>query len=369
MEMQYNRTMEHMLRFFVWFVILSLCGPVQGQDMLKKQLDDILEGYSAKNQFSGTVLVAKKGKVLYENAFGMADWEQGVSNKVDTKFLIGSATKSFTAIAVMQACEDGLLEVHKPLSAYLPELNQELGKLTLHFLMKNSSGLPVHLNRITELEHRDISSQELIALYNSVPLSFTPGTRFEYSNLNYQLAALVLERVTKTPYKDYLEKHIFKPLHMSHTGVERTGSKSMNKALGHDMVSGKFIRADENYMAYAKGGGDMYSTVKDLFKWDRALYSNVLVDANSKQQLFDGAPDTFGGYGYGFKVKPYDRNEGKESQGKLVRHGGSMYGYICNIHRYLDDEVLIVVLGNIRPYPTMEITVAIEDVLQSKGFF
>jgi len=361
--------MKKVQGFFVWTVVLLIYNPVMGQDTLKRQLDDILEGYSAKSQFSGAVLVAKKGTVLYENAFGMADWENQVSNKVDTKFLIGSATKSFTAIAIMQASEDGLLEVHEPLSTYIPELNQELGQLTLHVLMKNSSGLPVHLNRITELEHRDISSQELISLYNSVPLSFVPGTRYEYSNLNYQLAALVLERVTQTPYKDYLENHIFKPLKMKHTGVERTHSKSTDKALGHDLVSGKFIRADENYMAYAKGGGDMYSNVSDIFKWDRALYATVLVDANSKQQLFDGTPGTFGGYGYGFKVKSYDRNEGRDGPGKLVRHGGSMYGYICNIHRYLNDEVLIVVLGNIRPYPTMEITVAIEEVLRSKGFF
>ncbi len=361
--------MKQVQRFFVGVVVLLLCSPVIGQNTLKRQLDDILEGYSAKNQFSGAVLVAKKGKILYENAFGMADWEKGVPNTVNTKFLIGSATKSFNAIAVMQAWEDGLLELHEPLSTYIPELNQELGQLTLHLLMKNASGLPVHLNRITELEYRDISSQELISLYNSVPLSFVPGTRYEYSNLNYQLAALVLERVTQTPYKDYLENHIFKPLKMKHTGVERTHSKSADKALGHDLVSGKFIRADENYMAYAKGGGDMYSNVRDIFKWDLALYSNILVNARSKQLLFDGSPSAFGGYGYGFKVKSYHRNTERDGLGKLVRHGGSMYGYICNIHRYLNDEVLIVVLGNIRPYPTMEITIAIEEVLRSKGFF
>lgn len=353
-----------------WFFVIALfCGPVMGQDILKKELNDILEAYASKNQFSGTVLVSKKGKVLYKNAFGMADWESRVPNNLDTKYLIGSATKSFTAIAVMKAREDGLLELHEPLSTYIPELNRELGRLTLHFLMKNSSGLPVHLNRITELEYRDISSQELISLYNSVPLSFAPGTRYQYSNLNYQLAALVLERVAHTSYKDYLGMNIFKPIGMNSTGVERTDLKSMDKALGHDLVAGRFERSEENYMGYAKGGGDMYSNVEDIFKWDAALYSNQLLNENSKQLMFDGSPDKFGGYGYGFKIKAYERGKERESLGKLVRHGGSMYGYICNIHRYLDDQVLIVVLGNIRPYPTMEITVAIEDVLRSKGFF
>lgn len=360
--------MGEQFKFYLLLAVAFFCATINGQDTLKGKLDDILEGYCSKNQFSGTVLVAKQGSVLYENAFGMADWERGVANTVDTKFLIGSATKSFTAIAVMKAREDGLLKLDEPLSTYIPELNSELGQLTLHLLMKNSSGLPVHLSRITELKHRDIQSNELITLYNSVPLSFEPGTRYEYSNLNYQLAALVLERVTHTKYKQYLERNIFEPAKMENTGIERTYLKSKDKALGHDFEMGKFIRSEENYMSYAKGGGDMYSNVKDIFKWDRALYSELLLNENSKQLMFDGTPEKFGGYGYGFKIKEYHRSATGNIPGKLVRHGGSMYGYICNIHRYLDDGILIVVLGNIRPYPTMEITVAIENVLRSQGY-
>jgi len=364
----YVKIMGKLLRYYLFFTVVIFSAEVKGQDTLKSELDKVLEAYYSKNQFSGTVLVAKQGKILYENAYGMADWKKGVANTVDTKFLIGSATKSFTAIAVMKAREHGLLKLDEPLSTYIPELNKELGQLTLHLLMKNSSGLPVHLSRISDLQHRNIQSHELISLYNSVPLSFEPGTRYEYSNLNYQLAALVLERVTHTKYKQYLEKNIFEPVYMKSTGIERAHLKSKDKALGHDFVKGKFIRSEENYMSFAKGGGDMYSNVKDIFKWDRALYSDLLLNENSKQLMFDGTPEKFGGYGYGFKIKEYQRSATGNISGKLVRHGGSMYGYICNIHRYLDDGVLIVVLGNIRPYPTMEITVAIEKVLRSKGY-
>lgn len=335
----------------------------QNQKNLTFELDNTLNEYYNNKQFNGTVLVAKKGNIIYQGAFGYANFEKRIENKIDTKFLIGSATKSFTAIAMMQARERELVNLHVPIKTYIPELNDELGNLTLHLLMKNSSGLPVHLNRITELQYRDISSKELIELYNTIKLSFKPGTKFDYSNLNYQLCALVLERVTGKSYKEYIETQIFEPLRMDDSGIERTYEIATDKAYGYDLNGNEFVKADDNYMSYAMGGGDIYTTALDLLKWDSALYANELVIKESKQLLFNGLSNEFGGYGYGFKVKEYTRNSDKNSTGKLVRHGGSMYGYICNIHRYLDDEVIIIVLGNIRPYPTMEITMAIEKGL------
>jgi len=309
------------------------------------------------------VLVAKKGKILFQGAFGYANFDKKIKNTIETKFLIGSATKPFTAIAIMQAKEKGLVNLHTPIKKYIPELNDELGEIALHFLMKNSSGLPVHLSRITELQYRDISSEELIELYNTTKLAFKPGTKYDYSNLNYQLCAIVLERVTGISYKNYMETHVFNPLKMYNSGVERTYEISKDKALGYDLNDGKFVKSDDNYMSYAMGGGDIYSTTLDVLKWDSALYTNKLVNEKSKQLLYDGSPNEFGTYGYGFKVKEYTRSSDKKSTGKLVRHGGSMYGYICNFNRYLDDEVIIIILGNIRPYPTMEITVSIEKLL------
>ncbi len=333
----------------------------QNQGNLTSELDYTLNQYYNNKKFNGTVLVAEKGSIVYQKAFGYANFEKKIENNINTKFLIGSATKSFTAIAIMQAKEKGLLNLHTPIKNYIPELNAELGDLTLHLLMKNSSGLPIHLNRITELQYRDISSKELIELYNTTKLSFKPGSKFDYSNLNYQLCAIVLERVTGIPYKDYLEKNIFKPLKMNNSGIERTHEIADDKALGYDLNNKEFIRAEDNYMSYAMGGGDIYSTALDILKWDSALYANTLISNAGLQLLFDGNPNEFGTYGYGFKVKEYTRSLSKT--GKLVRHGGSMYGYICNIHRYLNDEVTIIVLGNMRPYPTMEITLAIEKKL------
>ena len=231
--------------------------------------------------------------------------------------------------------------------------------------MKNSSGLPVHLNRLVELEYRDITSNEIIAIYNEkATLSMEPGTGYSYSNLNYQLASIVLEKVTGLSFQQYLEKYTFKPIGMKHSGVERTHDYPTDKAKGYTIV-GDSIRREKKKTTWLmqKGGGNLYSTVVDLYKWDQALYESNYVTERSKQLLFNGKPSEYGGYGYGFKIKPYRRNSTNMLEGKLVRHGGSMYGYISNVHRYLEDQITIIILGNLRPFPIMEITIAIENIV------
>lgn len=348
--------------YFLLFAFYSFSQ--QNQKLFEKELDSILHKYHKNLQLNGTVLVAKEGKVLYQKSFGMADISMKISNSSDTKFSIGSLTKSFTAIAVMQLFEKELLNLHEPIKTYVPELNTTIGKLTLHQLMKNTSGLPVHLNRMTNLEYRDITSEELIELYNNkATLAFEPETEYSYSNLNYQLASIVIEKVSGLSYEAYLRKYVFDPIKMVNSGVERTHDFPYDKAKGYDMTNGKLVKSERNYMAYAKGGGDIYASANDLLKWDQALYSDTLVSNNSKTMLFDGKVDKFGGYGYGFKIKYYNRHSKSTSKGKIVRHGGSMYGYICNINRYLDDRVTIIILGNIRPFPIMEINNIIEKQL------
>src|SRR5690606_655506 len=133
-------------------------------------------------------------------------------------------------------------------------------------------------------------------------------------------------------------------------------------AVGHEVEDGKLVEAGKNYMGYALGSGDIYTTVDDLFLLDQALYANRLLSEKSKNLLFDGKPEEFGGYGYGFRVKEYKRPSVEKPMGKLVRHGGSMIGYTCNMSRYLDDQLTIIILGNIRPFPVMEINDAIAEI-------
>ena len=353
----------HLLIAILITVLLPVNLPGQG---LKEKIDSVVTAYYDRQEFNGTVLVAQRGQPIYKKGFGFADLEKQIPNTPNTKFSIGSATKSFTAIAILQLVERGLVNLNTPIKEYIPDLKGEIGGLTLHLLMKNSTGLPVHLNRLTTLEYRDISIDELIGLYNTASLSMEPGSRFEYSNLNYQLCGMIIEKVSGTSYKEYIDNNIFTPLKMNSSGVERTNLFPRDKAKGYNIESEKLKPAPKNYMAYALGGGDIYASAIDLLKWDQALYDTSLLSVSSKELLFDGKPGEFGGYGYGFKVKPYQRHDTKKPVGKLVRHGGSMYGYVCNIHRYLDDKTLIIVLGNIRPFPVMALTTEIEALIFSQ---
>lgn len=330
------------------------------------RIDSLLDAYQSRHQLNGVVLVAHKGKVIYKKAVGVADSKTGKPLTTGSKFLIGSLTKSFTAIAVMQLVEKRLLDLHKPVGHYLPRLNKEIGTaLTLHLLLKQSSGLPVHLNRIIELKHADLTEDELVRLFDTVTLHMKPGTGYEYSNLNYQLAAVIVAKVSGLSYKQYIERYILLPLGMHHSGLERTTEIPDGKATGHEVKDEQFLEAGKNYMGYALGSGDIYTTAEDLLLLDQALYASSFLSEESKKLLFDGRPEEFGGYGYGFRVKAYSRPSAERPGGKLVRHGGTMIGYTCNMSRYLDDQLTIIILGNIRPFPVMEINDAIAEIILS----
>lgn len=319
-------------------------------------IEAVMRRYVGEEQFRGVVLVAQDGKLLHKAAYGPADEKTGRGNRVDTPFLIGSLTKSFTAVTVMQLVEEGLLDLNAPLSRYLPGLKQELGnKLTLHFLLKQQSGLPVHLERLVELEEREIPSSEILAIINRASLSFEPGSRHEYSNLNFHLAALVIEAVSGKSYAEVLAEKTFAPLAMANSGVERFSAVPASRARGYrkGMLG---LDNDENNVSYALGSGDIYTSVDDLHAWDQALFSKRLVSDKSRARLFDGGSEEWGYYGYGFRIQPYTRGANASAPGTLVRHGGSMDGFLSNYHHYIDDKLTVIVLGNIRPFSIRDLS-------------
>lgn len=329
---------------------------------ISKKIDSYIKNCVEKEQYRGAILLAKEGKIIYQNAYGYADRETKVKNTTQTQFLIGSLTKSFVAVTVMQFVERGMLDLHAPLKLYIPDLKDELAKqLTLHILLKHQSGLSQHLERITDFENKDVTSQEIIQIINTSSLSFTPTTQYQYSNLNYTLCAIAVENVTRKSFAKVLQENTFTPLQMNHSGAERIANKPENRAKGyHKKVFG--IENDENIISYALGSGDIFSTVGDLLKWDQALYGNTLLTDKSKALLFEGESSKFGNYGYGFRIRPYQRSRSNLKKGILVRHGGTMNGFMANLHRYTDDHITVIVLGNIRPFPIRNMTFDLKEI-------
>jgi CubicO group peptidase (beta-lactamase class C family) len=185
-------------------------------------IDAYLKAYLETGYFMGTVLVARAGDVLLSNGYGLANLEHNVSNTPQTKFRLGSITKQFTATAILQLQEQGLLQVDAPIATYLPSYpNGE--QITVHHLLNHTAGIPSYTSFPDYSQKMSIAMtlDELIAWFSDKPLEFTPGDRHNYSNSGYALLTKIIEAVSGQTYADYLQHHIFEPLEMTSSGYDR----------------------------------------------------------------------------------------------------------------------------------------------------
>lgn len=336
--------------------------PLDSLDKAKAEaIKKHVQAYVDKGQFSGAILVAQEGKILFKGGFGWAVVEDKIPNMEDTRFLIGSTTKSFTAITLLQLYELGLVDLEVPIVRYLPDLKADLGKkLTLDILLRMTSGLPNHLKRLTTIGDKAITTDEIIAIINTAELDYEPGTKYSYSNLNYHLIGAIIEKVSGLSYGEFLRHNTFEPLEMYNSGTTEFDTLSTKKAIGYHV--GNLERTEKNNLSYALGSGNIYSTVEDIYKWDQALYDDAFLSDESKAKAFKGSTEAFGFYGYGFRIREYTRADSTLAKGKLVRHGGTMQGYLANVHRYLDDRVTVIVLGNISMFPIRDLTTELKEI-------
>jgi CubicO group peptidase (beta-lactamase class C family) len=157
-----------------------------------------------------------------------------------------------------------------------------------------------------------------------------------------------------------MQQKVFSPLGLQATGIDRLSNIPANKAVGYRTMNGIF-RPIQNVTSYALGTGDIYSTAADLFTWGQALHKGLLVNEESRRQLFDGGNKDWGYYGYGFRIQPYQRASGTKNAGTLIRHGGTMNGYISNYHYYKEDELTVILLCNNRDIPIRRITYMLKE--------
>jgi CubicO group peptidase (beta-lactamase class C family) len=332
----------------------SMAAPTGSADVRHAGIDRYLRDLTSRGEFRGVVLIARGEHIVHRAAYGVANQATGTPNTTQTSFHIGSLTKSFTATTVMQLVEDGAVDLHAPISRYLPGLDKRFGdSLTLHLLLRQRSGLPGHLEDIAEQGDERVTSADILALINRAEPEFAPGSRHAYSNLNYHLTALAIEAATGKPFAEALRERTFVPLGMSRSGVEGHENPAPHRAHGYRRTLTGWESA-ENNMSYTLGSGDIHATADDLLRWSRALDDPAYLSNASRDAMFDGGGEADGWYGYGFRIQPYYRADG--STGRLVRHGGSMDGFLSNLHRYLDDDLTVIVLGNQRPFEVRAIT-------------
>jgi CubicO group peptidase (beta-lactamase class C family) len=301
-----------------------------GQDF-----DAYLAREAAAQRFSGAVLVARDGKPLFAKGYGMANREWDIPNTPDTKFRLGSISKMFAAAAVLKLEEAGKLKTSDPVCSFIENCPVVWTPITVHHLLTHSSGIWNFTNDPEYPKTWMLPSRPLQTMqrFRDKPLQFAPGTQFRYSNSGYVLLAAIVEKASSSKYEDYLKKTIFEPLGMSDTASDAWTPVLKKRASGY---SRGWVNAPYHDMTIPLGGGDLYSTVHDLLKWDQALYGNTLLSDESKRKMWSIHR---GDYGYGWVLGAW---EGKPQQA----HGGGINGFSTFLRRMPEDRMLIVVLEN-----------------------
>ena len=328
-------------------LVFPLVGSAQQDKSAAGQIGQVMKGHASAGDFSGTVMVARNGRVLYQNAFGDANREWYVPNDLETKFEIGSMTKQFTALLVLQFVNQGTLKLDGNLSNYLPYYRRDTGdRITLRELLDHTSGIPNFITAPGFLEgpasRMIYTVKDFAEKYCSGNLEFEPGTRFHYSNSGYFLLGAVLEQISGNSYEQLLQDRIFRPLGMNNSGYVQNEEILPHRAAGYERTENGLRNARFYDMSIPFAAGALYSTTGDLLLWDQALYTDRLLPANLRDLLFKPNLENYG-FGWGiFVPQPGSPYAGET----ILMHGGAIFGFQSLIQRIPKSRELIVLLDN-----------------------
>lgn len=346
-------------------VIVLLLGNCRAQEVTS-EIDKYLNTAVDTGKFSGSILIARNGKVLMSKGYGMANRELNVPNTTQMKFRIGSLTKQFTAMAIMILQERGKLSVQDSVCKYMPDCPRGWAEITVHHLLTHSSGIQDLLSFPDFQQTMALPSpvDQTVKRFQNKPLDFKPGTKFKYSNSGYVLLGYIIERASGQSYEAYLKENIFEPLKMLNSGSDHNDLIIKNRAAGYTKRDGGIINAPYIDMSIPTGGGSLYSTVEDLFLWDQGLYTEKLVTKKSLAAMF--TPYTTADWGDG---AAYGWFIGKDkSDHKYMGFLGGINGFAAQIMRYPDEKLLVVLLSNLSFAPVSDIESDLANIVFSSKF-
>ena len=339
-----NRKLEtFLMKTFLLSVIFFVSSTYSFAQDKAAKIDELMSLYHEYNQFSGSVLVAEKGEVIYKNGFGFANIEWDIPNEADTKFRLSSITKQFTSMLIMMLVEKGKIKLDAKISDYLTDYRKDPGeKITIYNLLTHTSGIPDMSNRTEELR-KHYAVEEYIDLFCSGDLEFEPGTNVKYCNSAYYLLGIIIEKVSGKKYEEVLQEYILDPLGMKNTGIDQFEKIIKRRATSYQRNVNIYKKDPYFYMPNFFSAGFMYSTVEDLYLWDQALYSEKLLSKKYKDIMFK---PYFGKYACGWGCYKVQIGTTQDST-LLIVHTGGISGSNSRIARLVDDKHLIVLLGNV----------------------
>lgn len=343
---------------------IALTGFAQSK---RDKLSVLMKTYHDYNMFDGAVLVAENGKIIYQDAFGLANREWNIPNRPDTKFMIGSLSKPLTATLVLIQVQKGLLALEKTVEDYLPEFkNKPAAKVTIRQLLTHTSGMPnydIIKDFFPRISRQNFTREAYLKIFMDSSLAFAPGTRYAYSSWGYFTLGCIMERVAKKSYAQLMAGDIFTKLKMDHSGSYHHTQIVPNRATGYDYSFGGYTSSDFRDQSNTMGTGDVYSTVEDLFKFHLALSDNTLLTKALTAEMFaPGMAPAQYGYGWFNKQFAYSGTDSVASN----FHLGMTDGFISFIRRIPSTKSLVVILCNGSPTDFFGITNNLYKVLYNQ---
>ncbi|HOY20895.1 MAG TPA: serine hydrolase [Haliscomenobacter sp.] len=357
-------TALHVLAFFFF------CPGISAQELSKKQkgaiekIDTYLSGAFPGNEPGAIVLVSIKGNVAYKKAFGVADVGTKKALIVEDIMPIASMTKQFTAVSILLLAEQHKLSITDSIQKYIPEFPSQKFTITIEHLLAQTSGIREYFD-IDESEYdlltKEYSPLEIINLFKKYPLEFEPNSQFRYSNSNYFLLGLIIERVSGKKYGAFLKENIFEPLGL-HQSAYWYNHESTNQEVpsGYMTKNGALKPAIPVHGSIWYSSGGITSTVSDLYKWQRSIFTGKFLNSNkplTKSAVLTNGQNT--GYSFGFFIKTLQGSP-------TIQHGGNLYGFTSSGIFLPNEEIYVFILSNKGFAPTEEIANYITSELLDK---
>jgi CubicO group peptidase (beta-lactamase class C family) len=337
------------------------------------QIKEYLDAQQKYFRFNGNVLVAEKGKVIFQRSYGYADFNTGRTLNDSSVFELASVSKQFTATGILMLRDQGKLALSDSLRKFFPELPYH--NITLYHMLTHTSGLPdyeEHMNKGWD-KSKIAFNNDMIAFLakEKPPVDFPPGTKWEYSNTAFALLASVVEKVSGQHFSEFLDRSVFKPLGMNHSRIYNTRRSKKdtiaNYAYGflyNDMLK-RYVLPDSipaldfvRYLDGLQGDGVVNSTTGDLVKWDRAIRNHTLLNIETQREMLAGHElvDTANKYYYGYGVF---------IRGTIIEHSGGWPGYVTNLARDTEKDQTFIVLSN-NASDASAIARALQEIMSGK---
>ncbi|MBN4081527.1 beta-lactamase family protein [bacterium AH-315-C07] len=310
------------------------------------KIQELFMRYHELDKFQGAVLVAVGDSIIYQEAFGDANMELQAPNTVDTKFRISSMTKGFTSILVLQLVERDLLILNGKITDYLPYYRKDVGdKVTILDLVKHTSGIP-NLSEYPDFRFDEIRNphpvDSLVVKWCSNDLEFEPGSKRKYCNSGYIILGAIIEKVTGKTYQEVLQENILTPAGMENSGLADERKVIEKMASGYRLTKNGYVKEPVTHLANLHATGQMYSTVGDLWKFDKALYTDLLLSKQMTDILF--TPDS---NNWSIAGRVPKRLYPNQTDSVTTTWGGGGYeGFHSFSQRFFEPKIFLTFLNN-----------------------